>query len=521
MTWNIDDPVGNEAAKIRWELVPYTRGTGLDLGCGPWKAFPHFIGVDSGQDQPLLDGRMNQNVCADCRDLKIFGSQTMDFVFSSHLLEHMEDHKATLKEWWRVIKVGGFLCLYLPHKKFYPNIGKSGSNPDHKHDFLPEDIIEAMKGIGGWDLLENQERDQEQEYSFFQVYKKLGGQKWRMSCNDPKPEKTAAVVRLGAFGDLLQASSIFPQLKAQGYHITLYAAPRGYEVVKHDPHIDRVILQDPDQVPNAALSDFWAYEEKKYDKWINLSESVEGTFLAIPGRTPARWPHEARHKMLNGNYLEFHHDLAGLPFEPHQKFYATEEEKQGARRERAKIGGDPVIMWSLSGSSIHKHWPHMDSIIAGLLLNYPNCRVVLVGDDLCKMLEAGWDNESRVLKKSGQWSIRETLAFIPECDLIIGPETGVLNAAGFMDVPKIVTLSHSSQENLTRDWVNTIALEPESTPCYPCHLMHYGFSSCKEGFITVNGKQERVGALCQVNISPDQMWTAIQKVLDRREREAA
>jgi ubiquinone/menaquinone biosynthesis C-methylase UbiE len=53
----------------------------------------------------------------------------MDFVYSAHLLEHVQDFESALREWWRVIKPGGYLVLYLPHKKFYPNIGVPGSNP--------------------------------------------------------------------------------------------------------------------------------------------------------------------------------------------------------------------------------------------------------------------------------------------------------------------------------------------------------------------------------------------------------
>jgi hypothetical protein len=51
MTW-ANDPKKNrafqfgEAGKIRWEVVEYTRGAGLELGCGPVKLFPHFIGID-------------------------------------------------------------------------------------------------------------------------------------------------------------------------------------------------------------------------------------------------------------------------------------------------------------------------------------------------------------------------------------------------------------------------------------------------------------------------------------------
>jgi len=38
-------------------------------------------------------------------------------------------------------------------------------------------------------------------------------------------------------------------------------------------------------------------------------------------------------------------------------------------------------------------------------------------------------------------------------------------------MPKVVMLSHSSAENLTRDWINTAALEAP-VACHPCHRIH-------------------------------------------------
>lgn len=501
MTWKIDDPEGDEAAKIRWELVEYTNGRGLDLGCGQFKAFPHFIGVDNGHHW----GMKGVDVHVDsCDDLSIFGSESMDFVFSSHLLEHIQDTKKALKEWYRVLKVGGRLCLYLPHKELYPNVGQEGANPDHKHDFMPEDIESVMKELGGWDLARNETRSEGREYSFFQVYIKRECDEHTFSYQDPRPEKKCAVVRYGAFGDLIQASSIYPELKKQGYHITLYTTDAGYEISKHDPHIDKFVVQGKDQVPNPALHDFWAALAKKYDKFINLSESVEGTLLALQGRVNHSWPKSLRHKMLNINYTEFTHDLAEVPHKYHQKFYPSDEEKAWAKAEKARIGGT-VILWSLSGSAVHKTWPHLDSVIAQLMLNNKDVKVVLVGDELCKLLESGWEKEPRVICRSGVWSIRQSLVFAQVADMVIGPETGVLNAVGMESVPKIIMLSHSSRENLTKHWKNVVALQP-FTDCYPCHKMHYNFEFCKRD--EVSGC-----AQCQVDIGPQQVYQAITKYL--------
>lgn len=516
MVWTAETSNGNESAKIRWELVKYTRGKGVDLGCGPYKAFPHFIGVDNG-DHESFGWRIKPDLRVEtCEKLEIIASQSLDFVFSSHLLEHIQDYKATLKEWFRVLKPHGYLCLYLPHKSFYPNIGEPGANPTHLHDFLPSDIISAMREVAkGWDLVEKQDRNEGDEYSMFLVFRRTGGEKCIESWNKPKPDKTACVIRYGAFGDLMQASSVFAGLKAQGYHVTLYGTPPGSDVVTNDPNIDATVLQDKDQVPNGDLVEFWSYLEKKYDKFVNLSESVEGTWLAMPGRTAHKWPTNLRHKYLNQNYLEFQHELAGIPHKPAVKFYATPDEKAWARKQRSKMG-DFCIVWSLAGSAVHKTNATLDPFLARVMLSYPTAHIVLVGGSECQILEGGWENEPRVHKTCGRWGIRQSLAFLEEADLVIGPETGVLNAASCMSVPKIVFLSHSSKENLTRDWTNTVSLEPNrnDVKCFPCHMLHFGWAHCHQD-------KETGTALCQANITIDDLWHEAYPFIDAKLKRCA
>jgi hypothetical protein len=91
--------------------------------------------------------------------------------------------------------------------------------------------------------------------------------------------------------------------------------------------------------------------------------------------------------------------------------------------------------------------------------------VVFVGGPEAKILEAGWEKEDRVHERCGVWKIRETMAFLDQADLVIGPETGVLNAVACADVPKVCFLSHSSVKNLTRDWVNCTSLFSQDTTC--------------------------------------------------------
>lgn len=506
--WRKDGPQGFESRKIRNLLPRYTRGRVLDIGCGQEKAFPHFIGVDNGHHF----GRGAANVVCDANNLNIFASESFDAIFSSHTLEHMVDPLVTLKEWWRLIKVGGFLVLYLPHKEFYPNVGQDGANPDHKHDFVPGDIVEYMKEVGEfWALRECEDRNQGDEYSFFMVFEKKDccGQQTTV----PVFPKRACVCRFGGFGDMLQAASVLPRLAEEGFHITFMTTPKGKDILEHDPHIKDWYIVDKDQIPNGALPDFWEEQATRFDRFVQLSESVEGTLLALPGRTNHAWPHPVRHAMLNINYMEMTCVLGGTKFEPCRLFYPSDQERQRVMETHIKSGGRFNIVWALAGSSIHKFYPYMDSVIAQIMVELPDAHVFMVGDDACKLLEQGWEEEPRVHRLSGEMSIRDTLTLAELSDCVVGPETGVLNSVAYLPgVDKVIMLSHSSHENLTKHWLSTeVILPDDDTECYPCHQLHYGNKYCKCDVDTG-------AALCACNTDPSKVYKAIYESYQRRAR---
>jgi predicted SAM-dependent methyltransferase len=526
MVWRIDDPQGDEAGKVKYEIVEYTRGRVLDLGCGPTPAYPHFIGVDNYKDTELFGIQMRPAIAADCTKLSMFADGGVDAVFSSHLLEHVEDHVQALTEWWRVIRVGGYLILYLPHKDHYPNIGQEGANPDHKHDFVTKDIVDAMVAVtadggAGWRLLRNEVRAEGREYSFLQVYQKRDD-RTVMVAQDGRPKKTACVVRYGGFGDMIQTAAILPELKRQGYHITVMTTPKGQDILKHDPHIDRFFLQDNDQVPNNELVYFWEAQEKHFDKFVNLCESVEGTLLAIPGRANHAWPQAVRHAQLNVNYGEWTAQLAEIPYKAEGRFYPSDEERQSVEGYLSAIGfqDEFLIVWALSGSSIHKFYPHQDEAVAQILAACPRARIVMVGDYACKILEAGWESHPRVALESGEMSVRAILTLAQRANVVVGPETGVLNSVAFEpDVFKVCLLSHSSRENLTKHWLRTLPLVPVGTKCYPCHRLHYDSRFCSL-------HEETHAAMCQVNIPSEKVSRAVVSQYEywsllRQERTAA
>ncbi len=63
-----------------------------------------------------------------------------DWVYSSHLLEHLLHPIAALRRWWQLLRPGGHLILYVPHRDLYEKrrVLPSRFNRDHKFFLLPD-----------------------------------------------------------------------------------------------------------------------------------------------------------------------------------------------------------------------------------------------------------------------------------------------------------------------------------------------------------------------------------------------
>ncbi len=67
----------------------------------------------------------------------------VDYIFSSHCLEHVPDWVFTLDYWYDKLVSGGILFLYLPD--FSQRYWRPWNNKKHKHVFTPEIISEYLK----------------------------------------------------------------------------------------------------------------------------------------------------------------------------------------------------------------------------------------------------------------------------------------------------------------------------------------------------------------------------------------
>lgn len=515
MTWHANAPQGFESDKVKLDVLRYCTKGGLDIGCGAKKVWPHMLGVDSGKDTALFGTTMKPDIVVSTAErLALFSDASMETVFSSHTLEHIDNHVAALREWWRLVKVGGHLILYLPHRDLYPNIGQPGSNPDHKHDFVPADILDAMRLIApDCSVLVNQVRDQGFEYSFLQVFRKeAAGAGFSMPCETPRPEKTAAVVRIGAHGDALWASSPVALFKEQGYHVTVYTATTGGEILRHDPNIDDMVVMPDGVLTDEELLAYWANEAPKYARWVNLVGSVETRLLAHVQDVAFYLPDKLRRKLMGANYLEMIHDYADLPYDFRQKFYPSADERRIAREFRSRIPA-PMVVVNPGGSSPTKTWPHTRRLME--LLAEREIATVVLGNLREEEFGPIEEIDPYGIVLGMMLPVRAALAVALEADAVVATESLIANAVAMEPMLKVVTLSHSSNENLTKHWVNTAAISPETLACHPCHRIHGGFQFCSQDTVTK-------AAACQAMASPE---TVAQLVIDylhgRKLQEAA
>lgn len=104
-------------------------GKGYDIGCmKPEWSFPNSIPVDISIDDDLHATNLPQ--------------KNVDYIFSSHCLEHIPNWVEAMDYWYETLKPGGVLFLYLPHEE--QEYWKPWNNRKHYHSFNPKIIKDYM-----------------------------------------------------------------------------------------------------------------------------------------------------------------------------------------------------------------------------------------------------------------------------------------------------------------------------------------------------------------------------------------
>ena len=127
----------------------------LDIGCSTGfllqalnrKSYNNTYGIDISKDAIIYSKNHGvKNVFVKNAEKTGFESNKFDFLVASDILEHIENDKAALLEWKRILKKGGIAFVFVPAFKFlwsYPDILNH-----HKRRYNKKQLLSLAKSVG-------------------------------------------------------------------------------------------------------------------------------------------------------------------------------------------------------------------------------------------------------------------------------------------------------------------------------------------------------------------------------------
>lgn len=137
-------------------LAKYFAGSVLDIGSGPDPVVPHA--------QPFDREHGDANEIA-----HYLGGATFDTVHSSHCLEHMDDTRHALDQWWSLVRPGGYLIITVPDEELYEQgFWPSQFNVEHRATFrlggeprspVSNELRALLGGLPGAEVIDIRRQD--------------------------------------------------------------------------------------------------------------------------------------------------------------------------------------------------------------------------------------------------------------------------------------------------------------------------------------------------------------------------
>lgn len=327
------------------------------------------------------------------------------------------------------------------------------------------------------------------------------------------------IIRVGAYGDAVITTPLIRSLKNRGHEVYYLGSERSELVLRNNPNIDKFILHKKNSVDNDKLEEYFKSVSNEHgcDKYIDLCESVEVRLAVSESYPQWNWTKKERSAYCNRNYYEYTFEHAGIEVDDNLRpeLFFTQEEEDFIADIRKDLIGNRIIMWGLSGSGRQKTYPYVPYIVGDLMREYKDIVVVLVGGETCKILECALPKHHRILKKSGEFNLRQSALLAKYSDLIVSPDTGFLHCSGAFDVPKIGLLTHTTIENITKHFKNDYSIESKAV-CAPCfRLITNAADECPI-------EEESHACLCmsKEGIDPEDVLTRIKGVLDGKIRDS-
>lgn len=322
------------------------------------------------------------------------------------------------------------------------------------------------------------------------------------------------LIRLRLIGDVVFTT---PAVAALRQHfpdasLTYLVEAPAEPVIRHNPHIDRVIVAERPRGVRRALYDLSLarqLRQQRFDVVIDFHGGPRSSWLTRATGAPRRigydlparaWAYTQRVPWSRAlvpprHSVENQWDLLrplGVAA-PHSGQPAVEmvvDDEAAAAIERrlcdAAVPGDaPIVVIHVSAGNPFRRWPaeHFAAVAAALARGDRRRRIIITSgpsehgaaDSVTRVAQTQAGDAGSAILRIGEFALTELHALTRRAALYIGGDSGPLHIAATTKVP-IVALFGPTLPERSMPWRNAgaraIAIDGGPLPCRPCHQRH-------------------------------------------------
>lgn len=321
-----------------------------------------------------------------------------------------------------------------------------------------------------------------------------------------------------AYGDWLYTVPVFKHL-LEKYEIHLEINTKGFELLKDDPRFKSITMFEISAVPEKDREK--VYKERiqflidkiNPDKVIDIRGTLEQECIAEANQKIFYAPvAERRAQFGEKNFYKAIFEKCEISIGDKidtEGLHFTEKEISWAENWRKKHIGDFIVMVPFAGSCAHKVFPCLLGVISKILEKYHNSCVYIAGDSSLNPVFSNCKHD-RLIHAYNDVPIKQAVLMTKYADIVIGPETGVVVAAGMFGTHKIMLNTASSVSQCNDYQKNDHSIQAK-VGCSPCHRAVYTEQDC-ENLTDYAG--QKVPA-CTESIKADDIMPIVAEVYNK------
>ena len=291
-----------------------------------------------------------------------------------------------------------------------------------------------------------------------------------------------------AFGDWLYASPVLPYLFNK-YDIYFETCPKVHALIHNDPRFKHVYvlplvgIKPKDR--HQAFTERWAKltNEIKPDKIINLNGSLEFDCISENWQPEFNLPVEERRQKfgIHSFYSSvFKRCELPLPQDPVlNQIYYTPKEIELVEAWKYRNIDKFIIILIIAGSTSQKVLHKFKEWTYIILDRYPKSVMYLGGDATCSELVQPLVGPRIKNMCAPKTPIKQAFLMTKYVNYVVGPETGVVVAAGTWGTPKTMFCTTSSIFQCNQFHKNDFSIQAP-IKCSPCHRAIYYKEDCED-----------------------------------------